>query len=138
MSSSASQRRQTRLRREYLYRKSLEGPEKKEYEQKRIIRQALAEGRPLPTEVRASYDKLAQEISQEDGKTSTPHSHIDDEYGDAMAGRSCPEALRWSVSQSRFVQQRSVFLQSDQILSEILMPADRESQNCGPDMTFLR
>lgn len=80
---SASQRRQTRLRREYLYRKSLEGPEKQAYEQKRVIRQALAEGKPLPTEVRASYDKLAEEIAQEDGKTSTPHSHIDDEYGDA-------------------------------------------------------
>ena len=38
------QRRTARLRREYLYRKSLEGKERTEYERKRKIRQAL-EGR---------------------------------------------------------------------------------------------
>ena len=45
-------RRQARLRREYLYRKSLEGKEKEEYERKRQVKEALAEGKPLPTEVR--------------------------------------------------------------------------------------
>ena len=34
-------RRQTRLRKEYLYRKSLEGMEKSAYERKRLIRTAL-------------------------------------------------------------------------------------------------
>ena len=34
-------RRNARLRREYLYRKSLEGKEREEYERKRKIRQAL-------------------------------------------------------------------------------------------------
>lgn len=81
--ATASQRRQTRLRREYLYRKSLEGSEKQVYEQKRLVRQALAEGKTLPTEVRASYDKLQSEITQEDSKTSNQKSHVDDEYGDA-------------------------------------------------------
>lgn len=38
-------RRNARLRREYLYRKSLEGAELEEYERKRKIRQAL-EGEP--------------------------------------------------------------------------------------------
>ena len=38
-------RRQARLRREYLYRKSLEGKEKEEYEKKRKVKQALAEGK---------------------------------------------------------------------------------------------
>lgn len=82
-SDAVSQRRQTRLRREYLYRKSLEGREKAAYEQKRLVREALAAGRPLPTEVRASYDSLKGEVDAEDAKTSTPHSHVDDEYGDA-------------------------------------------------------
>eukprot|EP00536_Pseudo-nitzschia_multiseries_P017265 jgi/Psemu1/321149/estExt_fgenesh1_pm.C_14590002 len=82
-SDAASRRRQTRLRREYLYRKSLEGKEKAAYEQKRVIREALASGKPLPTEVRASYDKLQKEISAEDITTETPRSHIDNEYGDA-------------------------------------------------------
>ena len=82
-SDAASRRRQTRLRREYLYRKSLEGKEKAAYEQKRVIREALASGKPLPTEVRASYDKLQQDIDAEDITTETPRSHIDNEYGDA-------------------------------------------------------
>ena len=34
-------RRNARLRREYLYRKSLEGKEREEYERKRKIREAL-------------------------------------------------------------------------------------------------
>jgi U3 small nucleolar ribonucleoprotein protein IMP4 len=80
---AASRRRQTRLRREYMYRKSLEGREKTEYEQKRKIRDALALGKPLPTEVRASYDKLQQQVDAEDNMTQTPKTHVDDEYGDA-------------------------------------------------------
>ena len=82
-SESASRRRQTRLRREYLYRKSLEGTEKAQYEQKRIVREALAAGRTLPTEVRASYDKLKDQVDAEDTRTEQVRSHVDDEYGDA-------------------------------------------------------
>ena len=80
---AASRRRQTRLRREYIYRKSLEGREKVEYEQKRKIREALASGKPLPTEVRASYDTLKSQIDSEDTKTAAVKTHVDDEYGDA-------------------------------------------------------
>jgi len=35
------QRRLVRLKKEYIYRKSLEGDERKVYEQKRLIREAL-------------------------------------------------------------------------------------------------
>ena len=80
---AASRRRQTRLRREYIYRKSLEGREKVEYEQKRKIREALASGKPLPTEVRASYDDLKKHVDAEDTFTENAKTHIDDEYGDA-------------------------------------------------------
>jgi len=82
-SDAASRRRQTRLRREYIYRKSLEGQEKTAYEQKRVIREALAAGKPLPTEVRASYDKLRSQVDAEDIATETPKTHVDNEYGDA-------------------------------------------------------
>lgn len=41
MSGAVPVRRQTRLRKEYLYRKSLEGKEKAAYERKRLIRTAL-------------------------------------------------------------------------------------------------
>jgi U3 small nucleolar ribonucleoprotein protein IMP4 len=80
---AASSRRQTRLRREYLYRKSLQGREKASYEQKRLVRAALAAGKKLPTELRASYDTLSSEINQEDSKTEVQKTHVDDEYGDA-------------------------------------------------------
>lgn len=86
VNENASIRRQTRLRREYLYRKSLEGKEKIAYEQKRIVRDALASGKsgkPLPNEVRASYDKIQSEITSEDKRTEYVKTHIDDEYADA-------------------------------------------------------
>lgn len=82
-SDAASRRRQTRLRREYLYRKSLAGADQAAYEQKRLVKEALASGRPLPTEVRASYDRLKRAVDAEDSKTQEGHSHVDDEYGDA-------------------------------------------------------
>mmetsp|Transcript_46990 Transcript_46990/g.56539 ORF Transcript_46990/g.56539 Transcript_46990/m.56539 type:complete len:384 (-) Transcript_46990:170-1321(-) len=82
---AASQRRQTRLRREYLYRKSLEGQTRASYDQKRLVRESLANGTSLPTESRTSYDKLQQGIEAEDDKTQEfgVRSHVDDEYGDA-------------------------------------------------------
>lgn len=45
-------RRNARLRREYMYRKGLEGKERILYEKKRKIKMALAEGKPIPTELK--------------------------------------------------------------------------------------
>ncbi|KAL9182509.1 hypothetical protein ACHAXT_013161 [Thalassiosira profunda] len=81
--SSASHRRNARLRREYLYRKSLTSAESGDYEAKRRIRDALSQGKSLPTELRASYDRLKSEIGHEDAKHDSAKSHVDDEYGDA-------------------------------------------------------
>ena len=81
-SASASHRRNARLRREYLYRKSLSTNESSTYEAKRRIRDALSQGKSLPTELRASYDKLKTEIDHEDTKHATNTNHVDDEYGD--------------------------------------------------------
>lgn len=82
-SDAASQRRQTRLRREYLYRKSLQGRDQVAYEQKRLVREALAAGKPLPTELRAAYDSLQTAVDAEDTRTEVVRTHVDDEYGDA-------------------------------------------------------
>jgi hypothetical protein len=46
VASDMSARRTVRLRREYLYRKSLEGDARTEYERKMRVRTALAEGKP--------------------------------------------------------------------------------------------
>ncbi|XVF24211.1 hypothetical protein REPUB_Repub13aG0108200 [Reevesia pubescens] len=76
-------RRNIRLRREYLYRKSLEGKERLLYEKKRKIKEALDEGKPIPTELRNEEAALRQEIDLEDDYTAIPKTHIDDEYGNA-------------------------------------------------------
>lgn len=76
-------RRNVRLRREYLYRKSLEGKERLLYEKKRKIKQALEEGKPIPTELRNEEAALRQEIDLEDQNTAVPRSTIDDEYANA-------------------------------------------------------
>lgn len=63
-------RRNIRLRREYLYRKSLEGKERLLYEKKRKIREALEEGKPIPTELRNEEAALRKEIELEDDRTA--------------------------------------------------------------------
>ncbi|KAG9457857.1 hypothetical protein H6P81_002365 [Aristolochia fimbriata] len=76
-------RRNVRLRREYLYRKSLEGKERLLYEKKRKIKEALGEGKPIPTELRNEEAALRKEIDLEDDHTEVPKTHIDDEYANA-------------------------------------------------------
>ncbi|KAA8537309.1 hypothetical protein F0562_027004 [Nyssa sinensis] len=76
-------RRNVRLRREYIYRKSLEGKERLLYEKKRKIKEALEEGKPIPTELRNEEAALRQEIDLEDEQTAIPRTHIDDEYANA-------------------------------------------------------
>ncbi|KAG4994680.1 hypothetical protein JHK82_031415 [Glycine max] len=84
-------RRNIRLRREYLYRKSLEGKERLLYEKKRKIREALQEGKPIPTELRNEEAALRREIDLEDENTAVPRTHIDDEY--AYAAEKDPKIL---------------------------------------------
>nr|XP_017223997.1 PREDICTED: U3 small nucleolar ribonucleoprotein protein IMP4 [Daucus carota subsp. sativus] len=84
-------RRNQRLTREFLYRKSLEEKERLLYEKKRKIRQALEEGKPIPTELRNEEAALRQEIDHEDQNTAIPRSTIDDEY--ASANEKDPKIL---------------------------------------------
>lgn len=64
-------RRNIRLRKEYLYRKSLEGKEKEKYEKKRKLRKALEEGKPIPTDLKREEPELEQEINLEDEETKS-------------------------------------------------------------------
>lgn len=77
------QRRLIRERKEYIYRKNLEGKERLLYEKKRKIREALEEGKPIPTELRNEEAALRKEIDLEDDDTAIPRTHIDDEYANA-------------------------------------------------------
>lgn len=86
-----SVRRQARLRREYLYRKSLEGEEKDKYEKKKQIREALQQGLPIPSTLRHIEGELRKEIQAEDEGHSQFRPVMDDEY--ARAGMADPKVL---------------------------------------------
>ncbi|TKY86773.1 hypothetical protein EX895_004413 [Sporisorium graminicola] len=84
-------RRQTRERREYIYKKALESKEKQIYERKQQIREALASGKPLPAELRG---KQAEELGRDlnlDAAQDAPSTSIDDEY--SRAGTYDPRVL---------------------------------------------
>ena len=77
---SSMLRRDIRLRRDYLYRKSLEGKKKEEYEKKMKVREALASsfsccsslsvaGKKVPTELRYEAEKLKHTVDMEDEET---------------------------------------------------------------------
>lgn len=78
-----SLRRNVRLRREYLYRKGLEGKERAVYDRKQMFKAALREGKSIPTEIRGEEQKLRLEMEMEDEGHVKPTSHIDDEYANA-------------------------------------------------------
>ena len=76
-------RRNLRLRKEYLYRKSLEGKEKDLYDRKQRIQKALAEGKEIPTELRDDAQHLQNDAANDDVKTGQWRDHKDDEYAQA-------------------------------------------------------
>lgn len=84
-------RRNARLRREYLYRKSLEGKAAATYERKRKLREALEEGREIPTELRGQEPHLREKLAADDVVHAAPRSHVDDEY--ARAGEIDPRIV---------------------------------------------
>ncbi|OMO49999.1 Anticodon-binding protein [Corchorus capsularis] len=123
-------RRNIRLRREYLYRKSLEGKERLQYEKKRKIREALEEGKPIPTELRNEEATLRQQIDLEDDYTAIPKSHIDDEYANATernpkilltTSRDASAPLQQFVKELKLVFPNAVRMnRGNQVISEII------------------
>ena len=59
-------RRQVRLRKEYLYRKSLEDQERTIHEKKKKLKRALDEGKPIPTELRRDESELRKMMQFDD------------------------------------------------------------------------
>eukprot|EP01105_Mastigella_eilhardi_P024092 TRINITY_DN6212_c0_g1_i1.p1 TRINITY_DN6212_c0_g1~~TRINITY_DN6212_c0_g1_i1.p1 ORF type:complete len:296 (+),score=96.31 TRINITY_DN6212_c0_g1_i1:22-888(+) len=86
-------RRNTRLRREYLYRKSLEGKEREQYEKKRAVKKALEEGKPLPKDLKNEASSLLDQIHLEGGvlREPTQADYLDSEY--ARAGLRDPKIV---------------------------------------------
>ncbi|CAI8003966.1 U3 small nucleolar ribonucleoprotein protein IMP4, partial [Geodia barretti] len=75
-------RRQARLRREYLYRKSLEDKERSILERKRKLRDALEGGRVIPTELQKDALELRKAMKYDDDEREdlAAATHMDDEY----------------------------------------------------------
>ncbi|BBH09315.1 Ribosomal RNA processing Brix domain protein, partial [Prunus dulcis] len=93
--------------------KSLEGKERLLYENKRKIREALQEGKPIPTELRNEEAELRREIDLEDENTAVPRTHIDDEY--AKAAERDPKIL---ITTSR--NPSAPLVQFAKVISEII------------------
>ncbi|KAK7695481.1 hypothetical protein QCA50_000117 [Cerrena zonata] len=75
-------RRQARERRQYIYAKSLEAQERQTYERKRQIKDALAAGKALPTELRKDASSLGKDLAFDEAQAD-PSTHIDNEYSRA-------------------------------------------------------
>jgi len=74
-----------------MYRRSISGKERERYEKKRKVKEALAEGKPIPTELRTMALELQREIDIDpDFKIRLPDA-LDDEY--SMAGFQPPKIL---------------------------------------------
>ncbi|KAM0753318.1 Brix-domain-containing protein [Meredithblackwellia eburnea MCA 4105] len=79
-------RRQTRLRREFLYSKSLEQKERQIWERKQRVKDLLAKGKAVPN----GQGVGEREARMDDGQAA-PMTHIDDEY--SQAGIEDPRVL---------------------------------------------
>ncbi|KAI0638288.1 Brix-domain-containing protein [Trametes polyzona] len=75
-------RRQARERRQYIYAKSLEAQERQTYARKQQIKDALASGKALPTELRKDAKSLGRDLAFDEAQAE-PSSHIDNEYSRA-------------------------------------------------------
>ncbi|ORX37964.1 putative rRNA primary transcript binding protein [Kockovaella imperatae] len=84
-------RRQTRERREYIFKKSQESQERAIYERKQRIKELLAAGKPLPTDLRNEAKLLGGKDLVLDEAQAEPRSHIDDEY--AKVGTYDPKVV---------------------------------------------
>jgi len=63
-----------------MYRKSLEGKQKEEFEKKRAIRKALAEGKPIPSYLKEYEAEVRHDMEMEDQRAQDAPDMKDDEY----------------------------------------------------------
>jgi hypothetical protein len=73
-------RKQARERRQYVYAKSLEAQERLTYERKRQLKDALASGKPLPTELRKDVQQLSRDLAFDEAQTGKLRSLCDTGY----------------------------------------------------------
>ena len=64
-------RRQARERRQYIYAKSLEAQERQTYVRKQQIKDALASGKALPTELRKDAGALGRDLAFDEAQSGS-------------------------------------------------------------------
>ena len=85
-------RRQARQRREYLFQKGTEAKEHATFDRKRKVREAIEQGKAIPTELRAEADALRAQVELEHAdEREPPPDGIDSEY--YSAGITDPKVL---------------------------------------------
>jgi U3 small nucleolar ribonucleoprotein protein IMP4 len=67
-------RRQARERRQYVYQKSLEAQERQTFERKRQLKDALASGKPLPTELKKDSWVLGRDLAYDETQTGAHYN----------------------------------------------------------------
>ncbi|KAH9940582.1 Brix-domain-containing protein [Amylocystis lapponica] len=83
-------RRQVRERRQYIYAKSLEAQERQTYERKQLLKDALASGKAVPTELRKDAQNIGRDLAFDEAQAD-PTTHIDSEY--SRAGIQDPKII---------------------------------------------
>ena len=83
-------KRQSRLRREYLYKKSLESKETVIYEKKKKLKASIISGKPLDASLAKEATTLTKELMFDENQLE-PTNHVDDEY--SLAGSKDPKIL---------------------------------------------
>ncbi|XP_074654562.1 U3 small nucleolar ribonucleoprotein IMP4-like [Tubulanus polymorphus] len=73
-------RRQARLRREYIYRKSIEDRDRTIAEKKQKLKNAIDENKQLPTDLASDAVALEKTLNWDDEGADGLTTHIDDEY----------------------------------------------------------
>jgi hypothetical protein len=94
-------RRQARERRQYVYAKSLEAQERHTYEQKRQLKDALASGKQLPTELRKDAKALGKDLA----------------FDEAQEGGSLASYELISTSESTLDHDRTIYSYRQRVLS---------------------
>jgi U3 small nucleolar ribonucleoprotein protein IMP4 len=74
-------KRNIRLRREYLYKKSLEAKNAVEADKKERLQRAIHNNTAIPDDLTKEEAKLRESSHWDDSVTAKPKTHIDDEYG---------------------------------------------------------
>lgn len=64
-------RRQARERREYIYKKANEAQERSTYDRKQKMKDALAEGKQLPTELRREAREVGKDLKYDEAQTGS-------------------------------------------------------------------